>query len=185
MKPGRYLCIPEGPADMDRLWEQSAPIDPASRPDWLSPGDEGYYRLAGAVPVVGLSPADRAAYLAERAELAELGLVIETSPKEPEVERFYLARPKLCDEWSIGMCRGVSPLQLGPADRILSRDDVTVVPASGVADPFAIRVGGAWHLFFEVWNWRANKGEIGHATSADPATAIVSRVPSFRRTPAW
>src|SRR5262249_40027856 len=105
---GRYLRIPEGPADMDRLWELSAPLEPASLPVWLSRGDEGYYRIAGAVHVAGLSSADRAAYLAERAELAELGLVIEASPQEPEIEKFYVARPKPRNEWSIGVCRGLS-----------------------------------------------------------------------------
>ena len=34
-------------------------------------------------------------------------------------------------------------------------------------DPFLLRAGRVWHLFFEVWNWHENKGEIGHATSAD------------------
>jgi hypothetical protein len=167
VKRGRYLRIPEGPADMDRLWDLSAPIDPSSLPVWLSPGDEVDYRIAGEVRVVGMSSADETCYQAERAALAEMGLVIETSPAEPEIELSYLARPKPREVWSIGVCRGASPLQLGTAERILTCDDVTDVAASAVADPFGIYVGGAWHLFFEVWNWRSNKGEIGHATSAD------------------
>jgi len=152
---------------MDRLWEESALIEPASRPDWLSSGDEVDYRIAAAVPRAGLSSVDEAAYQSERAALEDLGLVIEPSPVEPDVERFYVARPRLRNEWSIGICRGSSPLELGPAERILTRDDVTDIAATAVADPFAIRVGGAWHLFFEVWNWRENKGEIGHAVSTD------------------
>ena len=44
---------------------------------------------------------------------------------------------------------------------------MTDVPAAYVADPFLLRAHGRWHMFFEVYNWRANKGEIGLATSED------------------
>src|SRR5437762_1038982 len=37
--------------------------------------------------------------------------------------------------------------------------------ATYVADPFLARDRDTWHMFFEVYNWRANKGEIAVATS--------------------
>ena len=73
--------------------------------------------------------------------------------------------------WSIGVFSGSSPLALGPDARIpcpvISREDVTDVPASFVADPFLFRDGETWHLFFEVLNRRTGRGEIGLATSGD------------------
>ncbi len=99
--------------------------------------------------------------------MAELGLVIETSRAEPDIERYYLARPRRHNEWSLGVCRGRSPIELDAPRQILTRDAVTDVAATSIADPFAISVAGVWHLFFEVWNWRENKGEIGHAVSTD------------------
>ncbi len=50
---------------------------------------------------------------------------------------------------------------------MLTADDVTDVPAAFVADPFLVRTRDGWHMFFEVMNWRGNKGEIGWATSVD------------------
>lgn len=44
---------------------------------------------------------------------------------------------------------------------------MTDVDAATVADPFLLRIGPAWHLFFEVWNAAAGRGEIAHATSGD------------------
>jgi hypothetical protein len=36
-----------------------------------------------------------------------------------------------------------------------------------VADPFVVRRDHEWYMFFEVMNWRTNKGEIGLATSGN------------------
>lgn len=73
--------------------------------------------------------------------------------------------------WSIGIYTGESPFRLKPApgiiNPILTRDSVTDVPARFVADPFMLRTGGVWYMFFEVLNRDADKGEIGLATSAD------------------
>jgi hypothetical protein len=44
---------------------------------------------------------------------------------------------------------------------------VSDVPARFVADPFMVEVSGIWHMFFEVLNAEAGRGEIGLATSAD------------------
>lgn len=71
--------------------------------------------------------------------------------------------------WSIGMYVGKSPLQLGPSadfkNPVFTRGNVTAIRAAFVADPFMIKVGDQWHMFFEVWNSRSRKGEIGLATS--------------------
>ena len=73
--------------------------------------------------------------------------------------------------WSIGVFTGSSPLELradpGIPCPIVTRDDVTDVPASFVADPFLVHADDRWHLFFEVLNRRNGRGEIGLATSSD------------------
>ena len=71
--------------------------------------------------------------------------------------------------WSIGIYVGESPFCLGAApglvNPILTRDHVTGVPARFVADPFMLKVGGVWFMFFEVMNRETGRGEIGLATS--------------------
>jgi hypothetical protein len=71
--------------------------------------------------------------------------------------------------WSIGICIGESPFHLstpqGITNPILTRASVSDVPARFVADPFMVRAGGFWYMFFEVLNQQTNKGEIGLATS--------------------
>jgi len=73
--------------------------------------------------------------------------------------------------WSIGICRGKSPLEFTTPNRvrnpILTPSDVRDVPASTVADPFMLRMGQTWHMFFEVLNSRTKRGEIGLAISHD------------------
>jgi hypothetical protein len=48
---------------------------------------------------------------------------------------------------------------------VLTASDVTDVKAEFVADPFMIKVGKVWHMFFEVMNGETGNGEIGLATS--------------------
>src|SRR5687767_8104954 len=73
--------------------------------------------------------------------------------------------------WSIGIYSGESPFHLRPADGshnpVLTRQNVSDVPACFVADPFMLQVRGTWHMFFEVMNSRSGRGEIGWATSED------------------
>jgi beta-xylosidase len=73
--------------------------------------------------------------------------------------------------WSIGIFAGESPYQLqsapGVLNPVLTRDHVTDVPARFVADPFMVRNGDSWFMFFEVMNRETRKGEIGLATSDD------------------
>ncbi len=73
--------------------------------------------------------------------------------------------------WSIGVFLGASPLELREPrsfkNPVLTRRDVTDVPAVFVADPFMVRADGKWHMFFEVYNKASRKGEIGYAFSTN------------------
>jgi hypothetical protein len=73
--------------------------------------------------------------------------------------------------WSIGIYTGKSPLELGPAPQIsnpvLTRDSVSDVHATLVADPFMLQANGTWYMFFEVMNEQSGRGEIGLAVSQD------------------
>src|SRR5579862_7487643 len=72
-------------------------------------------------------------------------------------------------EFSIGIASGESPFALRPSIReaVLTRRDVTDVPAMLVADPFMCREGKQWCMFFEVVNHLTRRGEIGLALSDD------------------
>ena len=80
-------------------------------------------------------------------------------------------QPRTRQVWSIGIFSGRSLLDLGPspeaANPVLSPNGIRSLDAAFVADPFALRNDGTWHLFCEVWNRTTRKGEIGHATSDD------------------
>lgn len=72
-------------------------------------------------------------------------------------------------EYSIGILSGPSPFALEPgaANPVLTRHQVSDIPATLVADPFMCRAGDQWYLFFEVVNHLTRKGEIGVAVSRD------------------
>jgi hypothetical protein len=74
-------------------------------------------------------------------------------------------------EWSIGIYVGRSPWDFTSPTQVdnpvLTRQDVTDVPAAFVADPFMLRTDHTWYMFFEVVNAYRNKGEIGLAQSED------------------
>ncbi len=73
--------------------------------------------------------------------------------------------------WSIGIYVGPSPYELRPArearNPVLVRSDVTDATAWFCADPFMLKVGSLWHMFFEYYNSRTEKGEFALATSPD------------------
>lgn len=73
--------------------------------------------------------------------------------------------------FSIGIYAGRSPVELGPVGEsdqpVITRDSVTDVRARFVADPFMMKENATWHMFFEVVNRQAGKGEIGLAESQD------------------
>ena len=50
---------------------------------------------------------------------------------------------------------------------MLTREHITDVPASFIADPFMIRHAGIWYMYFEIKNAANRRGEIGLATSPD------------------
>jgi hypothetical protein len=76
--------------------------------------------------------------------------------------------------WSIGIYSGESPLGLTPwgevRNPVLSAEHVSDVDASFLADPFMVRSGQLWYMFFEILNRERDCGEIGLATSPDCAT---------------
>lgn len=83
-------------------------------------------------------------------------------------------------KWSIGIYTGTSPVALGTPDSlsnpVLTADDVTDVPATWIADPFMLKNGCEWFMFFEVLNSYTQKGDIGFATSADGFRWIYGRI---------
>ena len=82
-----------------------------------------------------------------------------------------LPRMSRASEWSIGIYQGSSPFYLSDSPEfqnpVLTAAQVTDVKADFVADPFMIKEGTTWHMFFEVMNSLNGKGEIGLATSGD------------------
>ena len=180
MKKGKYFPIPEGPADIDRLWLEAKPLRPADLPSWLSPEDAPAYRCAGVSSCNGLSTEEKARYLAELEQVEAAGLIAEPCPDG--VHRIFVDEWKKnkYDVWSIGIYTGRTPFDLAPAEEthnpVLTRDCVSDVKAVFVADPFMVKANGLWHMFFEVLNWRTNKGEIALATSKDGFTWTYQQV---------
>ena len=80
----------------------------------------------------------------------------------------FRPRPKV---WSIGIYAGASPLNLASAEGarnpVLAAADVTDLRAAFVADPFIIRDGATWHVFFEAMDADARRGVVARAESAD------------------
>ena len=77
-------------------------------------------------------------------------------------------------DWSIGVLTGESPLSLRPAsgvsNPVLRASDVSDIDALFVADPFLLRHGDGYVMFFEAFNRRDWKGDIAMATSDDGMT---------------
>lgn len=74
------------------------------------------------------------------------------------------------DYWAISLYKGTSPLTLtgeGIDNPVLTAADVTDIPANFVADPFMVKEGGVWYLFFEILNANTGQGDLGLATSSD------------------
>ncbi|MBI9083749.1 MAG: hypothetical protein JEZ11_09130 [Desulfobacterales bacterium] len=82
--------------------------------------------------------------------------------------------------WAIGIYQGTSPTTLAPApgavNPVLTAAQVTDAPAAFVADPFMIRQGSTWFMFFEVFNRDTRQGDIGLATSADGLAWTYERI---------
>jgi hypothetical protein len=76
------------------------------------------------------------------------------------------------DVWSISIYAGRDPLHLAPhqsigAAPILSASDVGDVAAEFVADPFMVKRGSDWYMFFEILESSSGRGVIGVASSPD------------------
>jgi hypothetical protein len=88
------------------------------------------------------------------------------------LKNFYQAPP--LQQWSIGIYVGTSPFQFMPPasgqNPVLTATDITDIPAAFVADPFMLREGNTWYMFFEVLNIKTRQGEIGLAMSRDGFT---------------
>lgn len=82
-----------------------------------------------------------------------------------------MALPSLEKRWSIGIYAGAGPLTLGPpeglANPVMTARRVTDARARFVADPFMVRNGSTWYMFFEVYRADARQGDIGLATSPE------------------
>jgi hypothetical protein len=83
-------------------------------------------------------------------------------------------------EFAIGIYTGPALTRLaspaGAANPVLTRMDVTDLPAGFVADPFLCRVDGRWYMFFEVMDAITQKGVIAVATSEDGLCWVYDRV---------
>lgn len=91
--------------------------------------------------------------------------------EEATIRQPALTVAKRIPIWSIGIYVGQTPFSLKQPHEIenpvICAQDVSDIQAYFVADPFMIKAGDTWHMFFEVMNARTNKGEIGLATSED------------------
>jgi hypothetical protein len=171
MKNGAFFRVPESPADVEWLWRRATPLDAATLPDWARDAPADSYRRIRPLDPPRADEQDDKAYAADLEQLHAAGLIIGSDMDEARRYRVYAAAPR---RWSIGIYTGDSPLRLGPAgpikNPVLTHEDVTDVMAAYLADPFMIHANHTWFLFCEVMNWRANKGEIGLATSHDSCT---------------
>ena len=73
------------------------------------------------------------------------------------------------EQWTIGIYRSHSPFSFnqlqGWINPLFRAENVTDVPAKFVADPFLVKEGDEWNLFFEVYNNDTKQGDLAVATS--------------------
>lgn len=73
--------------------------------------------------------------------------------------------------WTIGIYQGSSPLDIHPAADLpapfFTDQSMRDLQIRMIADPFLIREGDVWYLFFEVVGEKTEKGVIGCAASED------------------
>jgi hypothetical protein len=78
------------------------------------------------------------------------------------------------EQWTIGIYRSNSPFHFnelqGWINPLFRAEDVTDVSAKFVADPFLVKEGDAWNLFFEVYNNETQQGDLAVATSTNTWT---------------
>lgn len=73
------------------------------------------------------------------------------------------------EQWTIGIYRSDSPFHFnalqGWINPLFRAEDVTDVNAKFVADPFLVKEGKTWNLFFEVYDNDTKQGDLAVATS--------------------
>ena len=78
------------------------------------------------------------------------------------------------EQWTIGIYRSNSPFHFnelqGWMNPLFRAEDVTDVSAKFVADPFLIKEGEIWNLFFEVYDNDTKQGDLAVATSKNTWT---------------
>lgn len=92
-----------------------------------------------------------------------------------------LLLPRRRAAWSIGIFEGADTLQMRPhaaldGRPVLTRHSLGSVRAHGVADPFMVRHGDGWLMFFEIENIDSGRGEIGLARSSDALAWTFDRI---------
>jgi hypothetical protein len=75
------------------------------------------------------------------------------------------------EQWTIGIYRSDTPFHFnglqGWINPLFRAEDVTDIPAKFVADPFLVKEGDTWNLFFEVYNLDTQQGDLAVATSTN------------------
>jgi hypothetical protein len=78
------------------------------------------------------------------------------------------------EQWTIGIYRSDNPFHYnalqGWINPLFRAEDVTDVSAKFVADPFLVKEGETWDLFFEVYNNDTKQGDLAVATSKNTWT---------------
>ena len=78
------------------------------------------------------------------------------------------------EQWTIGIYRSNSPFHFNELQRwmnpLFKAEDVTDVSAKFVADPFLVKEGETWNLFFEVYDNDTKQGDLAVATSKNTWT---------------
>src|SRR5690349_20471924 len=105
VKQGKHFQIPDGPADIERLWLEGSSLEFAQLPSWLSTETANYYRLASDISITPRSRENGTGLLAEIEELELAGLVVERR-NGPGSEQVYVSVPTYTDIWSIGIYSG-------------------------------------------------------------------------------
>ena len=171
MKQGKYFRVPENPIDVERLWGEAKVLTTSNLPSWLDAEGAASYRVLGLASIPeAQSGKTHDEWISERQALECAGLVVDQDSRDRSMHQLYVAAPS-DDVWSIGIYSGSSPFDLRTAqdahNPVLTRELVSDVPATFVADPFMIESDDIWYMFFEVMNWQTGKGEIALAQSQD------------------
>jgi hypothetical protein len=91
------------------------------------------------------------------------------SMKVPRIPRRTNTAFRRVRRWSIAIYTGDSPFTLsspqGVSNPVLRARHVTDIPARFVPDPFMIRRGSRWYMFFEILDEKSRRGKIAYAES--------------------